>query len=261
MSKNSAIPWCHHTLNFWWGCEKISPACANCYAETFAKRTGRDCFGNSPRYRTKGPWKEVIKWNKEAADLDYRPRVFVNSMSDIGEYNEQVDPWRKEGLELIAGLENLDFLLLTKRPQILNYELAGLFDCVPEHFWLGVTAENQMTFEQRAGELLNMPHHKFFISIEPMLSYIDLNAKVYADLNIFEFVDFEFSALHIIVGAESGHHARPMELEWARSIRDQCKAGNAPFFMKQLHMGGKLVKDFDQFPKDLQVREMPSLSE
>jgi protein gp37 len=236
MGKDTAIQWANHTCNFWWGCEKISPACKNCYALAMAKRTGRDCFGDSPRYRTKGPWRDILKWDKSAGERGVRERVFVNSMSDIGEVNSDLDGWRDEAFAILAGLKNLDVLLLTKRPAWLGYSLAGLFDHIPSHFWLGVTAEDQVWFNHRAEQLLNIPHDKFFFSIEPMLSYVDLLQPVYNGLNVFEFAENGGAALWVIAGAESGAHMRTAKQYWFRALRDRCQEHDVPFMLKQMHV-------------------------
>jgi protein gp37 len=131
--------------------------------------------------------------------------------------------------------------------------------------WLGVTAENQATADERIPLLLQTPAAKRFVSIEPMLGPIDL-----ADLAFW--VDEsgkvgatdgrdsdEFPDIHwVVVGCESGPNHREMNLDWARSIRDQCKEACVPFFMKQLVVNGKVEKNMELFPEDLRVREYPA---
>jgi len=84
MSKETNISWCDSTLNFWWGCTKVSPGCANCYANTFAARFGKDIWGKGkPREdHRKNATKEALKWNRDAAKNGTRPRVFCGSMMD-----------------------------------------------------------------------------------------------------------------------------------------------------------------------------------
>src|SRR3569832_2511728 len=68
MGKDSTIEWTHHTFNPWWGCVKVSDACDNCYAETWAKRLGENLWGpkTERRFFSDQHWKEPLKWNKEA---------------------------------------------------------------------------------------------------------------------------------------------------------------------------------------------------
>jgi len=125
MSKDTGISWCHHTWNGWWGCEKVSPGCKRCYAETWAKRMGKDVFGPAKttlRWRTKGPWLDILKWDKQARLDGVRRKVFCISMGDFFEDHPQVEPWRQEAFPLLAGLKNLDVQLLTKRIELLSVE-------------------------------------------------------------------------------------------------------------------------------------------
>lgn len=131
--KNTNIEWCDHTFNPWIGCTKVSPGCAHCYAETRDKRfTGGIHWGRgAPRNRTSpSNWNEPIKWNNGAAKLaancsqafEYpsrRPRVFCASLADWLD-DEVPIKWLADLLDLIRDTPNLDWLLLTKRPQ--NWE-------------------------------------------------------------------------------------------------------------------------------------------
>ena len=96
--RDSKIEWTHHTFNPWWGCEKVSPGCAHCYAESWSKRTGhrvRRFFGASH-------WKQPRKWNAAAAAAGERTRVFCASMADVFEDREDLIPHRARLFELIA---------------------------------------------------------------------------------------------------------------------------------------------------------------
>ena len=83
MAKNSSIEWTHHTFNPWVGCQKVSPACDNCYAEAWDKRFKGNRWGpHSDRTRTK-TWREPLKWNREAGATGVRQRVFCASLADV----------------------------------------------------------------------------------------------------------------------------------------------------------------------------------
>ena len=118
MGDNTKIEWAHHTFNPWVGCTKVSPACDNCYAEGWAKRSGMVQWGpHAERRRTsEGNWRQPLKWNAEAERLGVRYRVFCSSLADVFDNAVPVQ-WRIELMKLICETRHLDWLLLTKRPQ------------------------------------------------------------------------------------------------------------------------------------------------
>lgn len=245
MGENSKIEWCLHTFNAWEGCEKVSPGCANCYAERRDKQYhGGEHWGASGTRKMMSEvyWKKPVKWNREAEcncgaagcggqECDFcaggcvRPRVFCSSLADVFENRPELLEPRRRLFDLINDTPNLDWLLLTKRPE--NVEL--LFDDARRHFnwdedmsvmniWLGTSVENQKEL-WRIDELRKIPATIRFLSIEPLLE--DLG-KV------------DLTGIHlVIVGGESGPNARPMHPDWVRSLRDQCQAAGVPFFLKQ----------------------------
>lgn len=85
--QNSKISWTDHTFNPWWGCEKVSPACDSCYAESFARRVGKDVWGkDAPRRFFGGKhWNEPVKWNLAASGAMRPALVFCASMADVFE--------------------------------------------------------------------------------------------------------------------------------------------------------------------------------
>lgn len=114
---NSRIEWTDHTFNAVVGCTKVSAACDHCYAEGWAKRTGHPELWNGERRRTSASnWKLPLKWNREATARGQRARVFCCSLADV--FDNQWEPqWRADLFRLIYATPNLDWLLLTKRPQ------------------------------------------------------------------------------------------------------------------------------------------------
>jgi protein gp37 len=141
--------------------------------------------------------------------------IFVNSMSDL--FHEQVpDAFIKEVFSTMEAADWHQFQLLTKRPErIVEMKDELKF---PENLWVGVSVENQR-WTTRVDELRQVPAHVRFLSCEPLLGPLD-------NLNL--------SDIHwVIVGGESGHHARRMRPEWARSIRQQCHEAGTAFFFKQ----------------------------
>jgi protein gp37 len=255
-AENSTIEWCDHTFNPWEGCQKVGPGCDNCYAEARDLRfTGGTHWGpNAPRRLTsQANWAKPIKWNREAAASGARPRVFCASLADV--FDNAVDPaWREDLWRLIAATPNLDWLLLTKRPSNIGKMLptfAHWGNGWP-NVWLGCTVVNQSEVDRDIPKLLAIPAAVRFLSIEPLLGPVDLR---------FAFSDIRTACCHkcgfrtnaiggtcsndgtilrgdigidwVIVGGESGPHARPMHPDWARSLRDQCAAAAVPFLFKQ----------------------------
>lgn len=221
MARNSPIEWTHHTFNPWWGCAKISPACAHCYAEKWSKRVGLDLWGESEPRRFFGDrhWREPLSWNAEAERTRVRKRVFCASMADVFEPREDLDPWRTRLWNLIEQTPWLDWLLLTKRPESIG-DLVPWTKAWPENVWLGTTAENQLWLVRRVSELARFPAIVRFISCEPLLAPLDLNP-------ILRIINW------VIAGGESGAKARPSHPDWFRGLRDQCLASSVAFHFKQ----------------------------
>lgn len=253
MGEVTGISWTDHTFNPWMGCTKVSPACDHCYAEALMDtRWGKVKWGaGQPRVRTSAAnWREPLKWNRAAAAAGVRRRVFCASLADVFDA-EVPDAWRDELFALIQRTPHLDWLLLTKRPQVAwkyfePYRIKG----PPSNVWLGTTVESQAMAELRVRQLLRIPATVRFVSYEPALERIDWD-KVYLGAPSADWIDW------IIVGGESGAGARPMDLQWARDTMDHCQVSGAAFFMKQL--GGHPDKRdrLDAFPEALRRREFP----
>ncbi len=141
MAKNSRIEWTTHTFNPWWGCVKVSPACKHCYAESWAKRVGSNVWGIKAERRFFGDkhWAEPLKWDVLAAASGVRARVFCASMADVFEDRRDLDVHRARLWKLIEATPHLDWLLLTKRPEIIS-RLAPWANQWPENVWLGTVA-------------------------------------------------------------------------------------------------------------------------
>lgn len=247
--ENSAIEWTHHTFNPWIGCTKVSAGCANCYAETLMDtRYGRVKWGKGhPRQRTSVTyWKHPRKWNMEPT----RRRVFCASLADV--FDEEVaDEWRDDLFSLIYDCQNIDWLVLTKRPKkALDYLLgtsgagANHFESTFKNVWLGVSVENQEQAQKRIPILMQIPAKVRFLSVEPQLGPVDLAA-------VDALASQPWPALHwVICGGESGKGKRLFNEDWARLLRDQCSQSGIAFFMKQ-------IDKVKPIPADLMIREFP----
>lgn len=306
MSENSKIEWCDHTFNPWEGCTKVSPGCLNCYAETRNARFGGGTATNwgkgAPRRQTSlANWKLPLKWNDAAActhhcrkcgrdrltgdcpvceyeqdmvaiDRD-RPRVFCASLADWLDDEVPIE-WLADLLELIRATPNLDWLLLTKRPEnwekrieLILKNLKGKIEldtwvCLcdwlahgnyPANVWIGTTVEDQTRAEQRIPYLLRIPAATRFLSCEPLLEKIDIEGALSRGSAANTTKDSQ-GIDWVIVGGESGTGCRPFDPDWARLLKIQCQSARVPFFMKQ--MGGTR-KPFPEIPADLMIREFP----
>lgn len=271
MGKTTEIAWTDSTWNPWIGCAKISAGCANCYAQTLMDtRYGRVEWGpNGTRSVTSAAyWKKLRAWDGEAKRTGVRRKVFCGSLCDWLEDRHDTNAWRISLLEMIELTRNLDWLMLTKRPenavdliqQAAGRSVENFFERNP-HVWFGVSVEDQRRADERIPLLLSIPARVRFLSMEPLLGPVDLWGARYALPNGGEGSAFNWGngVDWVIVGGESGPGARPMDPDWARSIRDECKAGDVPFFMKQ--MGGIRNKRgaLALLPEDLRIRQYPAI--
>lgn len=265
------IEWATDTWNPVTGCTKVSAGCANCYAEGMATRFPRT--GYAPRALDQDRVGPVHDFNRVLLHPDRldqplhwrKPRrVFVCSMGDL--FHEGVP--RLFQLNVFGKMRNAQqhtFMVLTKRPlQMKRFIQRMAADCrmhegyrliFPEwplpNVWLGVTAENQDTADERIPLLLQTPAAVRFVSVEPMLGPVDFTSMNDGYNTAIEQLDW------VICGGESGHGARPMETEWALQLRDQCYLADVPFFLKQMKVNGKMEKmplldgeRWAQFPKE-----------
>ena len=222
LAKNSRIEWTTHTFNPWWGCVKVSPACKHCYAEAWAKRVGSRVWGIKAERRFFGDkhWAEPIKWDAAAAEAGERPRVFCASMADVFEDRRDLDDARLRLWELIEATPNLDWLLLTKRPELVR-KMVPWGQSWPTNIWLGTTVEDQEWAEERLPHLAEIPAAVRFISAEPLLGPLNISRW------LGEHIDW------VITGGESGPKARPSSPSWILDLLNQCMASEVPFHFKQ----------------------------
>jgi protein gp37 len=241
MAENSKIEWTDHTFNPWIGCQKVSPGCDHCYAESLSKRYGWVEWGpHGQRKRTsEANWKKPRQWAKAARTSGRRPRVFCASLADVFD-NQAPQEWRDDLFRVIQETPELDWLLLTKRPENIAKMLPVAWishpDGVQKNVWLGTTCEDQAAYDQRWPILSKVPATIHFISYEPAIGPLRINGALVPDW--------------LICGGESGPGARYMLPAWAVDIRNDCERVGTYFFMKQ--MTGK-----KPIPEYLMLREFP----
>jgi protein gp37 len=261
MGDRSAIEWTDATWNPVTGCSKVSPGCANCYAERLSLRFGWSKYPWSAAYAAENV---VLHPERLDAPLRWRrPRViFVNSMSDL--FHERVPfEFVSRAFQIMAACRQHTFQILTKRPERMAEWFAAtkvegpdftglaavsmpdsvyttLTDAWPlSNVWLGTSVEDQRRAEERIPHLLRCPAAMRFLSCEPLLTEVDLSPwLVYeGEHHRAEAMLAEYGASQplgwVIAGGESGPGARPAHPDWFRSLRDQCQAAGVPFFFKQ----------------------------
>lgn len=224
----SSIEWTEVTWNPVTGCDRVSAGCDHCYALTLAKRLkamGAEKYQNDGDERTSGPGfgitmhprslEEPLRWSG-------RRTVFVNSMSDLFHAKVPVS-FVRDVFAVIAATPQHTYQVLTKRSTRVR-RLADQLDW-PSNLWMGVSVEDERVL-RRVDDLRQVPAAVRFLSCEPLLGPLD-----HVDLDEIGWV---------IAGGESGPNYRPMDLSWARGIRDRCLESDVPFFFKQ--WGGRTPK-------------------
>lgn len=219
MAQGSSIEWTEATWNPVTGCTKVSPGCANCYAERMARRLqamGQPNYANGFDVALQPHMLDLpLTWKKPKT-------IFVNSMSDL--FHKDVP--LEYVLRVFAIMREAHwhcFQVLTKRAIRLE-QIAGLLPWAP-NIWMGVSVENRK-HSSRVAALRRTGAQIKFLSLEPLLGPLE---------------DLDLTGIDwVIVGGESGPGARPMKTEWVTDLRDQCRRARVPFFFKQ--WGGRNKK-------------------
>jgi protein gp37 len=258
MSKTK-IQWTDAVWNPVVGCRKVSDGCKFCYAEVMANRLSANP-ATSARYAgtiQKGKWTGEVNLVEHLLDEPRhwtKPRrVFVDSMSDL--FHESVPfEFILSVYDVMLGCPQHTFQVLTKRPEralefyhfIIGKGFPFTRTGCTRNIWLGVSVENQKAADERIPILLRINAVVRFLSCEPLLgpilldngesSWLTCNGNEPSEeaCESYAYMGDHFHGIDwVICGGESGTHARPMHLAWARALRDQCQAANVPFFFKQ----------------------------
>jgi protein gp37 len=238
MASVTAIEWTDTTWNPVTGCTKISAGCDHCYAERFSER-----FRGTKDHPFENGFDLTLRPERVEQPLAWRkPRmVFVNSMSDLF-HKEVPTPFISRVFDTMERADWHVFQVLTKRSSVMARFLRGRYGSSrgPDHIWCGVSVEDGSK-KSRIRHLQETPAGVRFLSLEPLIGpmgRLDLHG-----------IDW------VIVGGESGPGARPMHIDWAREIRDQCKDAKVRFFFKQWgglrpKSGGRELdgKEWSEFP-------------
>jgi len=252
---STKISWTDETWNPVHGCTKLSAGCKNCYAERMSKRlAGRHGYPPAP-----DNFKVTLRPDRLEQPLKWRKprRVFVCSMSDLFHDDVPFD-FIRDIWNVMETMSGHTFQVLTKRPhRMLDFltsdngraAVRGHMEPLP-NIWLGVTAENQQTADERIPLLLQTPAAVRFVSCEPLLGAVNLQDFLGYYREAETVTDFDGHSFYkrpgrglchhdgikldlVITGGESGPGARPMHPDWARGLRDQCQAAGVAYHFKQ----------------------------
>ncbi len=281
MGDKSKIEWTDSTWNPIRGCSRVSEGCRNCYAERVAARFGGpgQPYEGLAKMTAIGPrWTgelrlieahiaDPIKWS--------RPRkIFVNSMSDL--FHERMkDEWIDIIFNVMRACPHHIFQILTKRTyRMMQY----VYDLNPEdhrHIFLGFSAEDQQTFDDRWSDACNIAAQGWnvWLSAEPLLGPIDPYYATALTISCANCGDGQGwigercscgngvyteqpTLCWIVAGGESGPGARPMHPQWARKLRDDCVANGIPFLFKQWGEF-KPINQMDEAEADSMYKPVP----
>jgi protein gp37 len=258
MGEITGVSWAHHSLNLWIGCEKVSAGCTLCYAERMQRvwkqaNWGSAAAGGTRTRTTQKHWDQLLKWNAKAIEAGERRRVFINSQSDFfedwtgpvtrsdGLVTDGLDPVRRDAFLLFDLCQNLNIMLLTKRPENIYWKWHNvrarvgrpdIDESIEEHgykfrknVWLLTSVENQ-------DNLIRLAHLRkcrelspvLGLSCEPLLGHIALSP--FLSPGVLDYV---------IAGGESGADGerREMDMNAFMSLFEQCQAAKVPWYSKQ----------------------------
>lgn len=234
MVSNSTIEWTRSTWNPITGCDKVSPGCKYCYAESFAKRL--QAMGQS-NYRNGFQLTLHEHVLPHPLSLKKPQMIFVNSMSDLFHKDVPLEFIQKV-FKVMRKAHRHVFQVLTKRSE----RLRELNENLPwaDNIWMGVSVENS-DYTFRIDHLRKTDAHIKFLSLEPLLGPLPV-------LNLSN-IDW------VIVGGESGPKSRPIKTEWILEIKKHCQNANVSFFFKQ--WGGRNRKKNGRLLQGKTWEELP----
>lgn len=264
MADKSSIEWTDATWNIVTGCSRVSAGCEHCYAERLAATRLKHHPSRQGLTDRHGRWNGEVRFNLQWLDQPLRwqrPRkIFVAAHGDLFHENVPVD-WLDRLFAVMALCPRHDFQILTKRPRrmhdyIVQFDGDEAMERVIDqarfiagsrgaeivtnatmvalpNAWLGVSAEDQQTAEDRIPVLLETPAAVRWLSAEPLLGPVEIDDFLWP-------AEGRPALDWVVAGGESGPGARPMDPSWPRSLRNQCICGRVPYFFKQ--WGGTTAK-------------------
>lgn len=309
MGESTKISWADHTFSPWIGCSRVHAGCTYCYAEAMAARFAWPLWGpEGARRRTSyAYWQQPAKWNEQAAREGVQRYVFPSLCDPFEEFNGKVidcrghqlyhsddgtycggdaakrwgmtesmhastlDDMRADFFQVIDDTPDLTWILLTKRPENVVRMCSGMDGATPisrRNVWLLYSASDQLSYDAGIAQLVSCAQlfPVIGVSLEPLIGPVDLKLDKPAQGDDRSLVD---RLGWVIVGGESGPHARPCAAGWLRSVIHQCQRPNTQVacFVKQLgsaysvHVPDnpvRLVREELQHPKGGDPAEWPT---
>lgn len=280
-TRTTTIAWTEHTMNFWWGCNEVSPGCDHCYARTLMTGWGKDF--HTVRRTAPATWAKASAWERQAITDGQPHRVFTCSMGDF--FHEDADAWRGEAWDVIRATPHLTWQVLTKRAgRIVRHLPADWGPGGWPHVWLGTSVESAPEWWRVARYLAKAPAAVRFISYEPTIGPLFATSPgetwAFPHPKTGEPVTLPLvppealaaaGVAWLICGGESGSNARPMELAWVETALEACRRAGVAFFFKQtgavlarrLGLRDRKGEDPREWPAALAaagVREYPRLT-
>lgn len=241
------MKWWDEAITITSGCTKVSPACLHCWAETNHnlrmrqhKRYDHDfsevkVHPENMDLLLKGKNKVFSVWNDafhEAVSDEVLTELFLTFRRSV---------MQKRGHRLLICTKRIERVATHFERHWDSKEFNAFFPGI----YIGTTVENQEMADKRIPELLKCRPFKLFLSVEPLLAPIMIPLSILKEIS------------YVIVGCESGHHARETKLEWIEDLRDQCIVAGVPLWVKQIrklppkgigsyykHKNGKMVYDY-----------------
>lgn len=257
MGKESKIQWTGTTWNIAVGCTKVDEDCKYCYMYRESLNGSRF---NPMQIRKTQPATFNLPLKVKAPS-----KIFACSYTDF--FHPEIDSYRHEAWDIIRKCPQHTFQILTKRPDRIAQCLPSDWGSGYKNVWLGTSCGSQDSI-YRIEQLISVPAHIRFLSLEPLHGEIDLFIG-----NMHDFMVNDFGIDWIIVGGESGNEIgkyryRECKIEWLEKIVDQCKTAGIPVFVKQMgtHLSKKMKLsdrhggNMEEWPKHLQIREFPNLN-
>jgi len=274
MAETTGIHWADATWNPWYGCKMVSAGCSKCYMFREMRFYGRD--PNVVTRAAPGTFNNPRKWAK-GGKVKPGARIFTCSWSDW--FIDKADDWRAEAWQIVKDTPQYIYMILTKRPEYIAEHLPADWGAGYPNVWLGVTCENQEMANERIPILLEVPAAIRWLSVEPILSQVDLVLEVRGGHGGYSYntLTGEHWPLTltprygakidwVITGGESDPdtkdapgNPRPCDLDWVRLVRDQCQNAGVAYFHKQhggTHKidgawGGRVLdgRTWDEFPQ------------
>lgn len=215
------IEWAEFVWNPVTGCTPSSPGCKNCYAKGYASR-----FWKGREFST-------LKYHPDRLELPLRrkkpSKVFLGSMTDI--FHDDIPTYTLVDIfDVMDRCPQHSFFILTKRAERMkNFIRESTRFQYMSNVYFGISAEDEVRFDDRIRRLMSTPVRNSFVSFEPLLGPIP------------KFNLFAPCLSLVIAGAETGPKRRPMDLNWVRPIRDVCCRLNTPFFFKKDSKGSGVL--------------------